>query len=124
MPSEEHVPKSKSLVVDQWLIEVKPQEFDMKVLKCRKLAIVAFLKDGVASGDILLSVFKRISAEPKTRGGILIFKADVETCREIASRYRISKIPTTLFFIKGKVAAHFIGVVSAQKILGIIETLM
>lgn len=110
--------------MDQWLIEIKPQDFNGKVLQCPKLAVVAFLKKGVASGDILLAVFRRVSEEPKTKAGIILFKADVESCREIASKYRISKIPTTLFFLRGQVAAHFIGVLSAQKIIGIIEKLI
>lgn len=118
-----HVQKNKNLIVERWLIEVEPQNFEAEVLKCPKLAIVAFLKKGIASGDILISVFRRITLESGPKMDIAFFKADVENCSDIASKYRISKIPTTLIFIKGRVEAHFIGVLSAQKVIGIIEAL-
>ena len=105
--------------MEQWLIEIQPESFEPEVLKCSKPALVTFLKKGVASGDMLIAVLKRFAHESKS--GVAFFKIDVEQCSEIAARYRISKIPMTLVFIKGKVAAHFFGVVSAQKVKNTIE---
>ena len=105
----------------QWIIEIKPHSFDLEVLNCPKLAIVAFTKKGIASGDILEAVLKRFAYDPKSN--MAFFKVDVDQCKDVAARYRINKTPTTLIFIKGEIVAHFIGVVSTQKIRSILEAL-
>lgn len=105
----------------QWLIEIKPHSFDLEVLSCPKLAIVAFIKKGVASGDILEAVLRRFAYDSKS--DMAFFKVDVDQCKDVATRYRVNKTPTTLIFIKGEIVAHFIGVVSTQKIRSILEAL-
>ena len=105
----------------QWLKEIKPHSFDIEVLNCPKLAVVIFIKRGVASGDILVAVLQRFAQDSKWN--VDLFKVDVDLCKEVATRYRITKPPITLIFTKGEIVAHFIGVVSAQKIKRVLETL-
>ncbi|MCB9289773.1 MAG: hypothetical protein H6560_20885 [Lewinellaceae bacterium] len=105
----------------EWPREITPSSFDAEVLACPKPVVVAFLKAGVASGDILIAVFRRFASE--TKADLIFFRADVERCTEIAHRYRIRKFPMTLVFVKGKVAAHFFGVASTQKIRRLLEGL-
>ena len=105
----------------RWLTEVEAHRFELEVLSCPKIAVVTFLKKGVASGDLLLSIFERFARE--SRSDIAFFKVDVDQCPEVTSHYCINKIPTTLIFLRGKVAAHFFGVMSAQKVRRKIEAL-
>ena len=104
--------------MEQWLTEIRPHRLETDVLKCPKPALVVFLKRGIASGDMLLSVLRRLARESGPE--ICYFKADVDGCADLAARYRIEKAPTTLLFVKGKITAHFVGMMSAQKIREIV----
>ncbi|MCO6492032.1 MAG: thioredoxin family protein [Phaeodactylibacter sp.] len=106
--------------MEQWLTEIRPHRFEADVLKCPKPALVVFLKRGIASGDILVAVLRRLAREAEPE--ICFFKADVEGCADLAARYRIEKTPTTLLFVKGRITAHFIGMMSARKIREIVGT--
>ena len=58
----------------RWLTEVEAHRFELEVLSCPKIAVVTFLKKGVASGDLLLSIFERFAQE--SRSDIAFFKVD------------------------------------------------
>lgn len=87
-----------------------------------KLVLIDFYADWCGPCKQLTPILETITKESK--GEFEVFKVDVEAdeYREFTSQYMIMSIPTVLFFKKGKMVHHFIGLYDKGSILEMIAT--
>ena len=87
------------------LIDIK--DFDKKVIEEKETAIVDFYADWCMPCKIFGPVFKEVSEDYK--GKVKFYKVDVDKNSEIAARFEVMSIPTTIFFKGGEKADSFTG---------------
>ncbi len=58
------------------------------------------------------------------KGQIKIGKMDLDNNRQVPENYGVHEVPTILFFKKGRVVSHYMGVVSKDILENRIETLL
>jgi len=80
-----------------------------------KLTLVDFWAEWCVPCRIQSPILEEVAAEMKDK--VTIAKLNVEKFRDIASRYRISSIPTMLLFRNGKMVKQFVGIQQKQTLL-------
>ena len=90
-------------------IEVNDVNFDDLVVRSDKPVLVDFWAEWCGPCRMVAPIMEEISHEYE--GKVLVVKCDVDSSPNVAAKYSIRNIPTTLFFKDGKVADKQVGAV-------------
>jgi thioredoxin 1 len=102
-------------------IELTDANFSEQVLKSTMPVLVDFWAPWCGPCRMLAPVVKEIAEEYK--GRVLVAKVNTDEHPNAAATYRISAIPSLLFFKSGKVMEQLVGVHSKAEIKKILESL-
>lgn len=88
--------------------------FDKNVLKSNKLVVVDFWATWCGPCRMAAPIVK--SMADKYNGKAVIGKLDVDKNQEISNRYKVTAIPTILFFKNGKVVDKIVGLPTKEQL--------
>jgi len=94
--------ESESLV-----IITNDSDFDAKVLKADKLALVDFYADWCGPCRMLAPTIKKIASEYS--GKAIVAKLNVDKLKELSGKYKISSIPCVILFKDGNEVGRIVG---------------
>lgn len=103
-------------------IEFTDQNFDQEVLKSEKPVLVDFWAPWCGPCRMLGPVVEELAKE--YTGKARIAKMNTDEHPNAATRYKISAIPTLLFFKGGKMVEQMVGVHSKADIKKILDSLI
>jgi thioredoxin 1 len=103
------------------MIEVNGTSFETEVLKSEQPVVVDFWAEWCGPCKMLAPVLDEIATE--NAGRFKVVKVNVDDNPELASQYRISAIPTLLFFSNGNVTEQSVGAISKKGILARLQAL-
>lgn len=95
-------------------IVVSDANFEQEVLKAQQVVLVDFWASWCGPCQMLSPIVKEIAAEFDGKAKICTLNTDEN--EHTASQYRISAIPTLLFFKNGQVVDQSIGLVNKKAI--------
>ncbi len=104
------------------LVYLKPEEFD-KVIRSNKIVVVDFSASWCVPCKAYLPVFRRVARRLRTRG-VLFAYLDTDEGSDIADKYHVDNIPTTIIFVDGHVADVIVGVTQEKKLEERIENIL
>ena len=90
------------------VIHVDQENFESEVLKSEKPVVVDFFADWCGPCKILGPMFEELSGEIDY---VKFAKLNVEEANELAGRFMVSNIPTTIFIKDGKEVKRMVGLV-------------
>ena len=93
-------------------------DFVEKVEKGKGLVLVDFWAVWCPPCRALAPIIEQVSKEAKDAK---VYKVNIDEARDIAMRYQITSIPTTMLFKDGKVVEAFVGVAPKQHYLSLIN---
>ena len=96
-------------------LEVNDSNFDEVVIKSDIPVIVDFWAEWCGPCRMIAPIIEEIAEQYK--GKALVVKCDVDSSPNVAARYSIRNIPTTLFFKEGKIADKQVGAVPKNSFL-------
>src|SRR5436189_1663672 len=102
-------------------VDINETNFDVEVLQSTQPVLVDFWAEHCGPCKMLAPVLDEIATE--NAGRFKVVKVNVDNHPELASRYRISAVPTLLFFSKGDVAEQTVGVISKKGIMAKLHSL-
>ena len=88
--------------------------FDKSVLKSSKLVVVDFWATWCGPCRMAAPIVK--SMADKYNGKAVIGKLDVDKNQEISNRYKVTAIPTILFFKNGKIVDKIVGLPTKEEL--------
>ena len=103
-------------------LQFSDASFDAEVLKADKPVLVDFWAPWCGPCRMLAPVVDEISKE--FDGKVKVGKLNTDDNAQVATRYRISAIPTLLFFKAGKVVDQLVGVHPKPEIKKRIDALL
>jgi thioredoxin 1 len=103
------------------MIEVNGTSFETEVLKSEQPVVVDFWAEWCGPCKMLAPVLDEIATE--NAGRFKVVKVNVDDNPELAAQYRISAIPTLLFFSNGNVTEQSVGAISKKGILARLQAL-
>jgi len=103
-------------------IQLTDANFDSEVVKSPEPVLVDFWAPWCGPCRMLAPVIEELAKEYS--GKARVAKINTDDHPNTASRYRISAIPTLLFFKDGKVAQQVVGVHPKAEIKKILDTLV
>ena len=83
-------------------------DFSSHVLDSELPVLVDFWAEWCMPCRMIVPTLEKIAEDFKNR--VKVGKVDIDTSREVATKYRISAIPTLLIFHRGEVSKKFVGV--------------
>jgi len=89
------------------VVAVTDQDFDSVVLKSDKLVLVDFWATWCGPCRALGPTLEGLAAANPDK--VLVAKLNVDTSRQVAANYRITSIPTVLFFKGGSLVDSLVG---------------
>ena len=95
------------------LIYVSDETFESEVLQSETPVLVDFYAEWCGPCHVQAPILDELAREIETAK---IVKVDVDENRELATRYKISSIPTLLVFKNGQVVARHQGVASKEQL--------
>ncbi len=93
--------------------------FDEKVIKSDKLAVVDFWADWCAPCRMIAPAIEELAGEYKD--SVSIGKLNVDENNKIATQFGIRSIPTILFFKDGAVLKQVVGVRTKEELKEVID---
>ena len=90
------------------LKEVTDQTFDTEVIKSKMLTLVDFWAPWCGPCRMLTPLLEKLDAE--YQGKMKLVKLNTDDNSETANQYKISGIPTIIFFKNGQVIQQVVGV--------------
>lgn len=102
--------------------EVTDESFDKDVVQSSQPVLVDFWAPWCGPCRMLAPMVEELAKE--YAGKVLVVKMNTDEQPKSASRFRISAIPTLLFFKGGKVVEQMVGVHAKAEIKKTIESLM
>jgi len=103
-------------------IELKDSTFDQEVLQSPQPVLVDFWAPWCGPCRMIAPVVEEIALEYS--GKVKVCKLNTDEQPNTATRFKISAIPTLLFFSKGKVAEQLVGVHSKSEIKKRLDALL
>ena len=103
------------------MIEVNGTSFETEVLKSEQPVVVDFWAEWCGPCKMLAPMLDEIATE--NAGRFKVVKVNVDDNPELAAQYRISAIPTLLFFSNGNVTEQSVGAISKKGILARLQAL-
>ena len=103
-------------------IQLTDASFDHEVIKSQQPVLVDFWAPWCGPCRMLAPVIEEIASE--YAGKIRVAKINTDDHPNAAARYKISAIPTMLFFKEGKVVEQLVGVHSKTEIKKTLDTLV
>lgn len=100
------------------IINITKENFQNEVLKSDKKVLLDFWADWCAPCMMLSPIVDEISNEISN---IKFGKVNVDEQGELAQAFGISSIPTLMVIENGKIVNQYVGLVSKDKILSLIE---
>jgi thioredoxin 1 len=94
------------------------QEFESKVIESRQPVLVDFYADWCAPCRVVGPVLDQIAEDYANR--VDVYKVDVDTSPELASRFGVRSIPTLVVFKDGQPVETVVGVVTLGQINGLL----
>ena len=104
------------------LVYVKPSEFN-RLITSNKVVVVDFSASWCVPCKAYLPVFRRVARRMK-KHGIVFAYLDTDEGSEIADKYHVDNIPTTIIFVNGHVADVIVGVTQEKKLEERIENVV
>jgi thioredoxin 1 len=101
------------------IINVSTENFDSAVLGADKPVLVDFWAAWCGPCRMVAPILEELADEMD--GQVQIAKVDVDDNQMIASRYRVSSIPTFILFKKGEVADRMLGAMPKAAFEGFIS---
>ena len=98
------------------------ENFEKEVLENPGPVLVEFRAGWSGPCDIMAPIIESLAADYK--GQVKFASLDIENNEKTTKEYGISKLPTILFFDKGRVANHIIGVVPRRLLESQINALL
>lgn len=98
---------------------VKQSSFEREVLQSEIPVVVDFYADWCGPCRAMGPILEEVAAE--SAGSVKIVKVNVDQAREIAREYKVSGMPTFLFFKDGEVKERLVGKQTKQSMLNHIE---
>jgi thioredoxin 1 len=89
------------------VMTVTDQDFEAVVLKSDKLVLVDFWATWCGPCMALGPTLEGLASE--NPGKVVVAKLNVDSSRQVASSYRITSIPTVLFFKGGRLVDSLVG---------------
>src|SRR5436189_3644723 len=102
-------------------VDINETNFDVEVLQSTQPVLVDFWAEWCGPCKMLAPVLDEIATE--NAGRYKIGKVNIDSSPELASQYRISAVPTLLFFQKGEVAEQSVGAISKKGIVAKLKSL-
>ena len=96
-----------------------PQDFESKVIAAGQPVLVDFYADWCAPCQVVGPVVDALAQDYADRIGV--YKVDVDTAPELASRFGIRSIPTLMVFKGGRPVDTLVGVVTRGQLDGLLE---
>ncbi len=103
-------------------IQLTDDSFDQEVIKSHQPVLVDFWAPWCGPCRMLAPVIEELATE--YAGKIRVAKINTDDHPNAAARYKISAIPTMLFFKEGKVVEQLVGVHSKTEIKKTLDTLV
>lgn len=100
-------------------IQITSDRFDEQVLNAGQPVLVDFWAEWCNPCRMLSPVVDQIAADYEGRA--LVGKVNIDEEPELAGRYGVMSIPTLIVFKDGNVFAKSVGVVSKDKIAGMMD---
>lgn len=100
------------------IINITKENFQNEVLKSDKKVLLDFWADWCAPCMMLSPIVDEVSNEISN---IKFGKVNVDEQGELAQAFGISSIPTLMVIENGKIVNQYVGLVSKDKILSLIE---
>ena len=101
--------------------EFNDQNFEAEVLKSNVPVLVDFWAEWCMPCRMLTPTIEKIAKD--YAGKVKVGKVDTDANREIASKYRISSIPTVILFKGGQVSQMFVGLRQEKDFRAALDTL-
>jgi len=102
-------------------IEITGANFETEVLQSTQPVLVDFWAEWCGPCKMLSPVLDEIATE--NAGRYKVAKVNIDHQPELASKYRVTAVPTLLFFSRGGVAEQSVGVISKKGILSRLQSL-
>ena len=110
-------------VVGDPLVYIKPSEFD-KVIASKRVVVVNFSASWCIPCKAYLPVFKRVARKMRKRSDVLFAYLDTDEGSDIADKYHVDNIPTTIIFVDGHVAEVIVGVTQEKRLEEKVESIL
>lgn len=102
--------------------QIKSSDFEEKVLKSDKLVIVDLWAEWCHPCKLIEPfIFEAAQRQPDK---VKLFRLNVDNHPEVPSRYRVTSIPTVLFFRKGKEVRRIVGAMPKREYIKQVEELV
>ncbi len=99
---------------------ITDENFESEITNSKGVVLVAFSAQWCGPCRMLAPVLEKISEVPEFKSKIRIFKADIDMVKKSAA-YRVSAIPTMIFFKDGKQMDRTVGFKSFNEVSKLIE---
>lgn len=101
-----------NLKTEEYIMEIKSDAFEEKVLKNKKLTVVDFWAPWCMPCQMLKPIIEELAKEMKEKADI--YTMNVDENPEISEKYNIKGIPAVLFFKDGEVVKEVTGMQSKE----------
>lgn len=99
--------------------DITKSQFKKEVLESPDLSLVHFKKEWNGACQIIAPIFEDLTKSYKSV--VKFFTVDIDKQKIIASEFGISETPSILFFKKGEIIDHSIGLISKNELIAKIE---
>ena len=100
--------------------EFTTDNFDQEVLQATEPVLVDFWAEWCGPCKLLAPIIDKIAKDYS--GKVKVGKVDLDSSREIASRYRIEAIPTVILFRDGQVSQKLVGFKQERDFKAMLDT--